>query len=387
MANITLAQMLKYEFVLGIFSRLASPATQLSSFYGMRPESPGTERALNGRNVGWDIFDNTRTMAKARSPYSGPASTRLKPTGHVSATLVRLYEKIDIIHEKVYGTRPLGAQYGDVDRTGQTYVGRQIKYAAQRTQNTMEFMVSRMFRGGFAIEVDGEDHFLREKNAGTVNVDYQIPPNNIGRVPELAGGDPVIDADWDVATTDIASQLLNLNKVSERLSGLPITEFWINSTTLGYLYENNQLASVAGSSARIFDTLTGQEISTVDDGSRPSGITVVFRAMPQYKFHIYDAVLNVDSQVDSSVESDTSLFIPDGRCIATPHPSMTEWRGTAVGSEPIRENDESEVVYKEGFSSWSKRMNDPPGEELRTLTNILPILYIPSAVFYLTVDT
>ena len=122
MADITLAQMLKYETVLGVYSRLKSAGTQLSTFYGMRPESVGTERAMNGRNVGWDIFDNTRTMAKARAPYVGPARTRPKPTGHVTATMVRLYESIDIIHEKVYGTRPLGGQYGAVDRAGQNYV-------------------------------------------------------------------------------------------------------------------------------------------------------------------------------------------------------------------------------------------------------------------------
>ena len=70
----------------------------------------------------------------------------------------------------------------------------------------------------------------------------------------------------------------------------------------------------------------------------------------------------------------------------TPPPGMGEWMGLAIGGEPIRENDESEVEYKEGLHSWSKRMNDPPGDELRIIHNVLPILYIPSAVFYFDVS-
>jgi hypothetical protein len=391
MADITLAQMLKQETVLGVYSRLKAAGTQLSTFYGMRPESPGTERALNGRNAGWDTFDNTRTMAKGRAPYVGPARSNPKPTGHVTATLMRLYESIDIIHEKVYGTRPLGGQYGAVDRTGQSYVGRQIKYGAQRMANSMEFMVSRMFRGGFDIEITGEDHYLREEGAGTVTVDFQVSDDHAGaagagsRVPLLESSANVIADYWTDVNADLPVQLLNLNLVAERVSGYPITEYWINSTTLGLLFSNLALQNIGGSAYRIFDTFTGAEISTTDGTNRPSGLTVIFRACPQAKFHVYDAVLNVAGQVDSSVLADVSMYIPDGKCLATPAPGPGEWHGTAVGGEPIREEDGSEVDYKEGLHSWNKKMNDPPGTEMRSLVNTLPILYVPNAIYWLQV--
>ena len=385
MPDITLAQMLKYETVLGVFSRLKTAGSQMSAFYGLQVGSSGTERSTTGRTVGWDIFDNTRTMAKARAPYVGPARTRPKPTGHVLAGLVRLYESIDIVHEKVYGTRPLGAQYGAVDKTGQNYVGRQVKFGAQRMANSMEFMVSRMFRNGFSVNIDGEDHLLAELAGGTVDVGYQIPAGNLDQVAQDTADADVITASWTTVSTPIFQNLLTLNKVSERLSGYPITEFWVNSNTFGQMLDNTELQTVGGSAYRIFDTLTGTEISTTDGGSRPQGFTVVWRAMPMYNFHIYDAVLNVAGQVDSTAVGDITMYIPDNICIATPPPGMGEWYGLAIGGEPIMENDESEVEYKEGLHSWSKRMNDPPGEELRILHNVLPILYVPSAVFYMTV--
>lgn len=385
MADITLGQMLKHETVLGVFSRLKTAGNQLSTFYSMRPESPGTERAPFGRTVSWDIFDNTRQLANARAPYVGPDRTKPKPVGKVVAGLVRLYESIDIIHEKVYGTRSLGGQYGSVDRTGQSYVGRQVRFGAQRMANAMEFMVSRMFRNGFAINVNGEQHELKELDAGTINVNFQIPSGNTGQVPLLESNANVISAVWSTAGTEIITDLLNLNRVSEAQSGYPITEFWISSTILGHMIDNTQLQDVAGSAYRIFDTMTGADISTTDGTTRPHGLTVIFRAMPQYNFHIYDAVLVAGGAADSTDLDDTKPFIPIDVVLATPAPEPGGWHGLAVGGEPIRENDESEVDYKEGVNSWSKRMNDPPGEELRILANLLPILYIPKAVFYMTV--
>ena len=388
MADVTLPQMLKYENIIKLISRFQAPGTQLSRFYGIDLTAPGTERAIGGRTVGWDIFDNTRLLAEARAPEVGPSRVRPKAVGHVNATCVRLYESIHLVYERIFGTRPLGGPIDAmaVDRTGQNYVAKQIQFGTQRMMNALEFMTSRMFRGGFDIEIDGERHVLQESGSGNISVDFQIPSAQkgaeIGTLTGLAGNGALA---WDNTSALIINQLLELNKISERQTGYPITEFWINSTTYGWLLDNDQLSSVGGSAYRVFDTQTGAEISTVDRNTRMSGLTVVFRAMPQYNFHIYDAVSSVDQLTDNDSTSTTTLYIPDGFCLATPAPDGM-WLGKAAGAEPIQRNDEDEVEYIYGFNNWTKRTNDPPGTELRFLDNTLPVLYIPKAVYWLDVD-
>lgn len=380
MANITMEQTLRTPFVTGVFSRLKPAGLMFQNFYGLRPEASPTERVPH-RQFNYDIFDNTRTMSKVRAPMVGPARTAPKKIGLGTGHCLRMYESISIPYEKVYNTRALGNSFGTIDATGQSYIARQQNYTAQRMANSVEFMISRMFRGGFSILIDGDDHYLREKDAGTVNVDFQIPSSHIDTVANVTG----VSGDWSTAGTKIIDQLNELNKISERESGYAIHDFWINSSTYNGLIENNQLGDVRGTANRIFDTLNPTQVETADGPSRESGFSVTFGAMPLHRFHVYDGGLNVTTNVDSDDSGDFSLFIPDNRCIATPPPGVGEWNGLAISQEPIRENDESPVKLVEGLGAWSKATNDPPGEELRILHNITPILYIPKAVWYLTV--
>ncbi len=79
------------------------------------------------------------------------------------------------------------------------------------------------------------------------------------------------------------------------------------------------------------------------------------------------------------------MYIPDNIAIITPEPAPGEWYGSVSCSEPIRENDNAEVIYPNGLHSWSYPTNDPPGVEMRTLHNFAPLLYNPKATFYATV--
>jgi hypothetical protein len=292
---------------------------------------------------------------------------------------MRLYEAIDFPYEKVYSLRQLGGQYGSLDRTGQSWVMRQQMFMAQRFSNAIEFMVSRMFRGGFSISINGDDYTLGELGAGTIDVPYQIPAGNKGNL----GG--LIDAEWDLAGTKIIDHMLELNKLSQLQTGYEIKHCWINSTTFKYMLANTQIQAVRGTAVRSFDYLGPNNVQTTND-PRNIGFSVVFQGMPQFVWHIYDAT-SVNAQTDPSANttSTDSLYIPDGRAIFTPEPELGGWHGMFHGSEVIRENDESEPVLKTGLASWPKKTNDPPGEELRVLHNLVPLLYVPKSIYYATV--
>lgn len=377
----TLSTMLQHPMVVGVFSRLKPAGLAFQRFYRMGATDVATEQANINRHIVYDIFDNSRTRASGRAPMVGPGRIPPKPVGQAHATCMRLYEAIDFPHEKVYSLRQLGGAFGQLDATGRTWVARQQMYMAQRFANAIEFMVSRMFRGGFSINISGDDFTLGELGAGTIDVPYQIPAGNKGNL----GG--LIDAEWDVDSTKIIDHMLEINKLSQLQTGYEIKHVWINSTTFKHMLKNTQLQAVRGTAIRSFDYMGPNSQPTTGE-DRNIGFSVVFQGIPQFTFHIYDAT-SVIASVDPAANTTgtDALYIPDGKAIMTPEPEPGGWHGMYHGIEPIRENDESETVLKQGLASWTKRTNDPPGEELRVLHNLVPLLYIPKSVFYPTLWT
>jgi hypothetical protein len=378
--EISIQQLLQTPVISKVVSQLAVRDSVLQRFFGLQIGSSSITRQ-SGRNVGWDIFNRTRTLAKGRAPNAGPATISRKPIGHVSTQCFRMHEKIHLFQDEIFRTRPLGTALGNVDVRGQDYVSKQVEYGTQRFRNAREFMVSRVPRGGFGVRLEGEDWYLVEKDdsSATFTVDYQVPSGNTGDI------DGVIDAPWDDPSARIINQLLNLEKRSERITGFPARHVWINGTTFGHLLENIQLQNVGGTAYRIFETLTKRE-SDVDKGGFPSGgFDCVFRGLPLHTFHIYNGVLNVDTD-DSTALADSSLFIPDGKAIICPEPSSM-WIGGVDGSEIVAENvmDMGKEVF--GFHNWSTRVIDPAGWEMKFLDNFIPSLYIPSVMYYPTVTS
>ena len=384
---VTIHEMTKTPFVLGLFSRLKASGLALSNFYGIGPNSAATE-VTDKQSLVYDLFDNTRTMARARGPYVGPGKIPPKRIGQGTAHLMRFYEAIPLLYQKLYGMRDLGAQVGTtMTAEGSAYVARQQKYMAQRWMNAVEFMVSRMFRGGFSITVDGDEWQLGELGAGTIDVSYNVPAAHLTTcaVGGTNGSTAVFSGNWEDPATDVVEELLEINKASERITGLVQKHVWINSTTYGYLLENTQLSTIRGTANRIFDTQTSKQIQTTDE-AREQGFTVMFGAIPQFQFHVYDAVAHNGSiDKDSETFSELSMYIPDNKALITPDPAPGDWYGLAVGTEPIRENDVAPVQYVTGLHSWAYPTNDPPGFEQRVLYNACPLLYNPKAFFYATV--
>ena len=214
-----------------------------------------------------------------------------------------------------------------------------------------------------------------------MTIDFQIPAAQKG-----ANIDTLVTAgsqgDWSTPATDVIGQLLELNAAAEKASGYPIRHVWINSTTLNLLLDNDKLQAVGGSAFRIFDSLTMTQVDT-SAGPRQSGYIYVFRAIPQFIFHVYDGVLNVNVD-DNDGNTNAMKIVPDDYAIFTPEPG--DWMGMAEGSEVVQENYNTQPREVFGFHSWSTPVLDPGGRELKMVDNFLPVLYVPRSVYYLKVD-
>jgi len=384
--SVSVQQLLRRPYILRVISRLKEAGTAFQNFYNLGQGTVPSEVIPVGiHTFTYDVFDNTRTVATVRPRGAGPNRVRKQRVGTASATLLRAYEAMTIEYDKIAGSRRIGADWvKGLDRRGQNYVTKQLRYQMQRFVNLREFVISRMFRGGYAIKMEGEEHYVTEEGSGDFDVNFQIPSSHKGRLPLKAGAADIITASHASASTDVISHWLELQKAAERESGHSIKTAWINSTLLGNYIQNDTLQAAGGSAFRIWDDFQRGRLPT-PDGSRDSGWEIQFRAYPHILFRVYDGVLNAGSvQVDSTAIADTNLFVPDNVCIFTPNPDG-DWLGMAEGSELVRKGYDKPVTLAEGFDTWNLPVSTPAGEELHALDLFAPVLYIPKAVYYATV--
>jgi hypothetical protein len=247
--------------------------------------------------------------------------------------------------------------------------------------NSIEFMVAKMFQGGWSIDTDGGDQY-RLTSYDTTKIasnSYSIPANNIGNL------NGIISALWTNTSTDILTQLNNISANAAQVSGYLPRHIFMNGTTAAPLFNNTKLAAVGGTAYRIFDSLTNRPIEG-DDAPTSGAYNLVFRAAPQWIFHIYNegyVETEVVPDYDNQTGSAFTKYIPDNRAIITPDPG--NWVGSIVGQEPVAENmmDAGKVVT--GFHLWRTREIDPPRYDIKAVHNFAPILPVPSAVYYATV--
>jgi hypothetical protein len=384
-ASMTLEQILSAPFVLRLVNQIKTPVSLFQNFYNMKLGGSAHQQ-FSGRNVSWDIFNATRRLAKGRAPGSGPATSGQQPMKVATAQAYRMHEKIMLHQDRIFRYRPLGGAVGTVDSGGQKYIASQVKNATQRFRNAREFMVSRMFRGGFSVTVSGQDMLLGELSASgyTFNVESLIPSTNLNQL-ELGSGANIITEPWDDPNADIITQILNIRAAYERLHGWPAEHFWIDSVTAGDLMYNNNLSQVGGSAYRIWDSLSRREI-TSEEGIPDNGFDIVFRAMPLVTFHVYDGVLASDVDTpgyDETTAANTAKLVPSNNCIITPAPG--DWCGMLDGSEMVAENLWDQGTERFGFHNWSTRVIDPAGWEMKFLDNTLPALFQPNVVSYATI--
>jgi hypothetical protein len=385
--EITLQQMFQVETITGIVSKFKTPLSLLQNTYGVGIGGAYSENQP-GRNIGWDLFDKTRQIARGRAPNTGPGRSEAQKMGHVSAQVLRLHEAVPIYYEYIARTRPAGSQWGTVDASGQQYIRRQLETYTQKFRNTREFLLSRMFRGKVGVEIDGDNWNLCEGDNGaavagsdgvtpTFVIDFQVPSTNLGRL-DLETGSDIIQSSWADPGTQIVKQCNEINASFERLHGRPLRHVWINTDTYNYMILNSEMQAIGGAVNKVWDSLTGRTDKSAE-GIPDSGWNVQFKAMPLYTFHVYDGVLSFYE--DGTSTSLTSKLIPNNRAIFTPDPSG-DWLKVINGSEYVieRHGEGAKEVY--GFHNWSTPTIDPPAIDLKFLDNFLFALQVPRCVAY-----
>lgn len=274
-----------------------------------------------------------------------------------------------------------------VDLRGQRHIQRQIAFMTQRFRNQREWIYSRMLRGGFNMKLDGGDNYdLIEYNSAATDslpINFQIPSTHLNRL-DLGTGSNIL-TDWGQAAADIIGQLYKINEAFTRIHGRALKHIWIDSQTFVKIQNNTGIRTVGGDAFTVFNFLDHRPVKS-REGIQDAGFDVEFRALPLFRFHVYDGVLSADGRLDGTSTTDTNKLVPTDYAIFMPEPD-DEWHGLIDGSEVIRENVLASGRDVQGFHSWATPVIDPPGQELKFLDNYLPVLYIPTCIAYGFVGT
>jgi hypothetical protein len=379
MPDITIQQLLYTPTITRLVSRIKTPLALFQSFYGLLPGSPASETVAS-RSFAYEIFNATRQIASVRAPGAGPARAKLKALGQVSGTVIRSHEVLHIQAEQIRRFRPMGANYGTLDTNGQNFIAKQVAQHTQKFRNLREFMVSRMFRGGFSVTADGDDWTLGELAAAgsTYDVNFQVPSTNLNFLPMGSGNANLITDDWSDPTAPIHLMLYAIRQAFERLHGYPLVHIWMHPEDLAIIQQNVNLQNIVGSSNKVFDTMTGRTMSS-EEGIPDTGYDIVFGALPLFRFHAYGGGLNLDG-TDSTAYSSFNTFIPRGYAIMTPAPGP--WIGYIAGTEFVRESYMDAGGDRVGFTTWHTDVIDPAGVDLKFLDNGIPALYNPACVAF-----
>jgi len=379
-------QLFRVPFVMGLISRIQAPGNTISQYYGLGITGRVAQQIM-GRAGQYDIFDGTRSLSPLSSPGAPPTRLNRKPVGTQPITVPRIYNALGIEDEKIFGTRSMGMnQTAPVNSGGQQYFANQIVYAKQRMNNAHEFMASRMFSGGWGMapaSTGSQLLHLAEFNAGgnVVNNATLVPAANRGNVSGL------IDSSWDNAGTDLIAQLMSLQVRAAQVNGRRITDIWVNGNTGKHLFTNAVLQAVGGSVYRIWDTLNPASEIGPNQKFPDTGVTVQFRGLPDYKFHIYNqgyVLPGTGEGFTDQIGANWRPYIPDNVAIMTPSPG--EWCGMVQGSEPVQWNlTQGGSTVVEGFGLGMERAIDPPRTDIKMVYNGAPVLTEPYAVYYATV--
>lgn len=384
--GMTYDQMFRIPFIIGLIKRVRAPGNTFSQYYNLGLSGTVVKQIL-GRAGQYDIFDGTRSLSPMSAPGAPPTRLNRKPSGTQPITVPRIYNSIGIEDEKIFGTRSMGLnQSAPVNTGGQQYFANQVAYAKQRILNSMEFMSTRTFSGGWGLAPVGTGAQylnLAEFNAAgnAVNNASLIPAGNMGN----AGG--IIDTSWDNSGADLNNQLQALQMRAAQVNGRRLTDIWVNGNTGKFLFTNSVIQQIGGSVYRIFDTLNPSKEIGPGQEMPDTGVTVQFRGLPDYKFHIYNqgyVLPGTTEDFNAQIGANWRPYIPDNIAIITPSPG--DWIGMVQGSEPMQWNlNQGGSTVIEGFGMGTERAIDPPRTDVKMLYNGAPVITEPFAAYYLTV--
>lgn len=360
-----LPRILHPEVVNERISRLRVINTTLQDFWGMTAGGPN-RRVSPSRRGSYDVFNDTREVATAVLPAGHAHTVARQAVGNVSYVIPRSAEKMPLLMEELNQLRAIGGPTDTVDELGEQYIFDQERVFKQRYTNLREFQISAMMRGSYTYTQTG-DELIHAYSGGSITIDYQIPSGNKNQLNMT--GSTIIGTAWDNAASPIVRDLFAINAAFNELVGRGLTDVWVTSVVWGFIITNTEVQNLAGS--------VNDPVQSFARDTEKEEFTAILRGAPWVTFHITDNGLNLNGTFTKLVGDTDAVFT------TRPGPELAVFYECP---EPVVDpvsNQQRNVV---GEHFYHKIIDDPVSYEFHGRFNGLPVLFIPAAIAYGTVD-
>lgn len=325
-------------------------------------------QTVPSRRGSYDVFNETREVATATVPGTHAAVIARQPVGNVPFTIPRTAEKLPILMEEVNQLRAIGGPTNTVDSLGEVYIAEQEKEVKRRFTNLREFQVAALLRGSYTYTQSSADQMVHGFSGGSITINYQMPSGNKSQLDMLGGGD-IIGVAWDNNAAPIVRDLFAVNSAFEELVGRGLKEIICTSVVWGFVITNAEVQNLAGSVNNPV-----REISKDDDNEQ---FTAVLNGAGWVDWTITDNGLNLNGTFTKLIGDTDASFLTR---IDTTVVKYYECPEPVV--DPVTNQHRNEV----GEYYYHKLIDDPVSYEFHGRHNGLPVLFVPAALAYGTVD-
>lgn len=361
-----------------VTSRVVRTQAGVNSFllrlFGFNPGG-FAERDMGHRQFGYDIFNDTRTVAQGRAPGAPSATVRRQPVGRVDGVFPRFREHLFLPSEEIHNFRVIGGPNSVYDERGVQYALRQQRFMAQRLGNNRALLLAGMIRGKMYGHRSGDDTYYDfTSTSSTFTVDWQMPSANQTDV----GG--IIDKTWSDPSADIPGHLRAMNASLQASVGTNLEMIIISNATWNYMLNNDQVQAQAGTSNTPFTQQVRVVGTDPGTGLPQTVIEARITAIPWLRIIVTDEGIKTGTPGSESFVK----FVPDNYMWWGPTPSA-EMFEMLLGSEPVTEGYGAQEVVRYGAYAYTEIVSDPAGRKLHTGDNCIPANYVPTSNGYATV--
>lgn len=374
----SIQEILSTRITTRVVSQQAAANRYLLQLFGMQPGGP-FERDVGQRQFGYDIFNDTRTVAQGRGPGTAAGTVTRQAVGRVDGVFPRFNEKLPLLSEELHNFRVIGGPNSVYDQRGVQYVLRQQKFMGQRIGNARLLLLNGMMKGKLYGHKNGDSVYYDFASSGaTYEIDWKMPSTNQGQIA-YNGGSAIITTSWDNPDADIPAHLRNLNAALQEETGTSLDLIITTAQTWSYILKNNYVQAEAGAVNR--PAAVEERIQGIGNNGKPQTVIIGrLTAVPWITFIITNEGVKIGAPGSESFVK----FIEEGKMWWGPNPS-NEYFEMLNGSEPVNEGYGATETVRYGVYAYTKRTDDPAGQMLYTGDNCVPANYIPNASGYATV--
>lgn len=362
-----ISQFLEPKIVAERISRYRLRNRGLQTILGMQPGGANAGRIAPSRTFNVDVYSDTNRVAPATRPEQRSVSLSRIPVGGYTVTVPHTSLNVSCGLERLNNQRPIGGPVSTIDELGRQYLSSQEQSLTQQLANIREFQCAAMLRGSYTYTQSG-DALFHDFSGGSVTVDFQIPSGNKSQLNMLGGGD-IVGTTWSNASTDIPTDISQINAAFQELTGTPLSDMIITSVMWENIKNNTAVKAQAGTSNPPFMDLGMDPVTGL--------IKTRIACHPWLNIWIYDQTLAVGSSYTATklIADTAAVFIAnfDGNFAYYDYASPVVERPGAMPTNVL------------GDYQWAYYEHDPASVVLRAKGDGIPALHVPKSIAYGTV--